>query len=142
MKLTKAQQNDIDCIKYFYPKAENATEQEVKDFLANSERGIPIPKTNFGNSTNPLIEGKRWRGIHIHEMYEKGILDGSMPYFTILGGYDKTVSRKWWQIWKPKHWHEHNPVPRSVVDFMKKEMFKGKDADIIESCYQSILNNQ
>ncbi len=72
-------------------------------------------------------------------MYEDGVLDGSMPYFVILGGYDKTVVRKWWQFWKKKYTHVHDPIPRAVVNQMKKEMFKGIDAEIIEKCYQSIL---
>jgi hypothetical protein len=71
-----------------------------------------------------LVEGKRWRGIHIHELYEPGVLEGTMPYYTILGGDDGDI------------------VPRSVVDFLKKEMFKGADADVIERCYQDILNNK
>lgn len=31
-------------------------------------------------------------------------------------------------------------MPRSVVDFLKREMFKGKDAEIIESVYNLIIN--
>lgn len=41
-------------------------------------------------------------------MYEEGVLEGSMPYSVILDG-----------------------MPKSVVEFMAKEMFKGRDADSI-----------
>jgi hypothetical protein len=55
-------------------------------------------------------------------MWEAGVLEGSTPYFTLLGGEDK-------------------PIPRHVVDFIKKEIFQGQDAGIIESCYQQIIND-
>jgi hypothetical protein len=105
-----------------------------------SESGISLEEFNKHRGFKLLCEGKKWRGIHIHEMWEEGILEGSTPYFTILGGYDKTIKRKWWQFWKPKQWLEHEPMPRSVVDFIKKDIFKGQDADTIEKCYQSIIN--
>ena len=53
-------------------------------------------------------------------MFEDGVLDGSMPYYVILGGGEV-------------------PIPRYVVDFMKKAMFKGEDIDLIEKVYQDIL---
>jgi hypothetical protein len=69
------------------------------------------------------------------EMYEEGILDGSTPYFVLLGG--ATKKRKWYQFWKEKWINE--PIPRSVVDFMKKEMFKGHDVETIEMAYNIVL---
>ncbi len=116
MKLTLAQQNDIDCIKWFYEPAKVATPEEELEFLAHSERGKEVKKDNR------LVEGKRWRGITIHELWEKGVLEGTVPYFTLLGGED-----------------EKEIPPRYVIDFTKKEMFKGQDADLIENCYQSLL---
>lgn len=82
-------------------------------FLEYSEKGkhkdkisgIPYVMDGF----NALIQGKRWRGIHIHEMYEKGILDGTMPYIILLEN-----------------------MPRSVIEFLQKEMFRGEDKDIID----------
>jgi hypothetical protein len=59
----------------------------------------------------------------MHEMYEPGVLEGTMPYYTILGGDDK-------------------PAPRAVVDFIKKEMFQGHDSELIETCYQDILKTR
>ena len=87
------------------------------------------------------LEGKKWRGIHM-QMYEEGVLSGDMPYFIILGGDAKEIRRKWWQFWRPKSSFQHIPIPREVVDFMKKEMFKGIDAEIIEDCYQSLYSSE
>ncbi len=150
--MTKKQQNDIECIKWFIPeccKSVEITDEDIKMFLEFSDQGKHKDKIGtwamdkkYQNGLNALCEGKKWRGIHIHELYEQGVLDGSMPYFVLLGGFDKTIKRKWWQIWKPKFWHEHNPMPRVVVDFLKKEMFKGNHAEIIESCYQDILKDK
>ena len=85
-----------------------------------SESGISVDDFLRHKGFFVLLMGKRWRGITIHELWEEGVIEGSVPYFTLLGGFDE-------------------PLPRNVVDFMKKEMFKGIDADIIENCYQSIL---
>jgi hypothetical protein len=125
MKLTKAQQNELVVWKYFMPKdkwmAEN--EEDIKKFFEWSERGKHKDEMYGGMSYfNALRQGKRWAGIHMHEMYEQGVLDGSMPYYVILGGVD------------------NDPIPREVVNFIKKEMFKGGDSDIIEDCYNKILN--
>ena len=62
-----------------------------------------------------------WAGRHVHELYEPGVLSGETPYTTILGMYDEKM-------------------PQSVVDFLKKEMFKSSDAEIIEDCYKTVLN--
>ena len=137
MKLTKSQQKDLETINYFNFDKGLYTEEDVESFFAYSERGIKPQIETRGYKT--LLQGKRWRGIHM-QMYEDGVLDGSMPYMVILGAYDKTVYRKWWQFWKPKYWFEHSPPPRSVVDFMKKEMFKGIDANTIEKCYCTLNN--
>ncbi len=94
-----------------------------KAFALFSERGI-IPKLE--ELQNPirykqLVEAKRWQGITM-QMWEDGILEGSVPYRTLLGG--------------------ENPneiLPREIIDFIKKEMFKGIDAETIEKVYQDVL---
>lgn len=118
---------EIERLEYFVPERPvrkmKSSDQAFADY---SERGI---KPNFEELENPyryhqLVEAKRWRGIHIHELWEQGVLDGSVPYWTLLGGEDlKEV------------------MPRSVVDFMKKEMFKGIDAELIEKVYQDVLKH-
>jgi hypothetical protein len=118
------------------------TDEDVKAFFDFSERGIkpqakknPLEYTGFDH----LCEGKRWRGIHM-EMYEDGILEGSVPYFALL--HETKDLRGWrWLLAKilKKNLVSVTLMPRSVVDFMKKEMFKGIDARIIEETYQDIV---
>jgi len=125
---TKKQRNDIECIKYFIPsncKYPPITEKDEEMFLGWSERGLhkEMESEYKMDGFNALVQGKRWRGIHIHEMWEPGVLDGIISYWDLLGGYDSKEI-----------------MPRVVVDFMKKEMFKGKDAKVIEKDYQEVLN--
>jgi len=92
-------------------------------FVLFSERGV---KPDFSKITNPLrfqqLEwAKKWQGRTL-EMWESGILDGTVPYRTLLGG--------------------ENPneiLPKEVIDFIKKEMFKGADKEIIERVYKEVL---
>jgi len=116
---------EIQRIEYFIPNGsvrKMITADEA--FVQFSEKGI---KPDFSKIENPyryfqLIEGKRWQGITIHELWEKGIIDGSVPYWVLLGG--------------------ENPneiLPNYIVSFLKKEMFKGQDRDVIERCYQDVL---
>jgi hypothetical protein len=131
MKLSKRRQNDLESIVYFMPSSMKnipITERDIEMFFENSEQGKHKDKIGSGGiggdagypGLNALIEGKRWRGIHMHEMYESGVLQGIMPYFVILGcgGYG------------PK-------VLVSVKDFMKKEMFRGVDGNLIEEIYNT-----
>jgi hypothetical protein len=150
MNFTKGQLEDLETVEYFIPDAYKSIkiiDEDRKIFCEWSERGKHKDKiitSHFKNGFDALVEGKRWRGIHIHELYEQGILDGSMPYYVILGGYkDKKRITKWWNYWwyyLTKNLYTTNPTPRRVVNFMKKEMFKGKDAEIIEKVYQEILS--
>ena len=122
MKLTKLQQRELKVWEYFIPKGswQSKTDNEVKKFFEWSERGYHKDHQSDNSYFEALKQGKRWAGIHTHEIYPDGILDGSMPYFTILGGEDRNI------------------MPRYIVDFIKKDMFRGEDKDIIEKCYQSI----
>lgn len=149
MRLSTKQIYDLESIMYFIPKTIEhieITHEDVKMFFEYSDKGLHKEKTGtfvllpkeLQNGFNALIEGKKWRGINMM-MYEEGVLDGTMPYYTLLGGYDGTRKRKWYELWKPKYVHYHIPMPRSVVDFMEKEMFKGKDAELIEKVYQQLI---
>lgn len=92
-------------------------------FALYSEKGIetkPELITNY-KRYKQLKEAKCWEGIHVG-MWEEAVLDGSIPYWTLLGGEDKKEI-----------------MPRVIVDFMKKQMFQGKHADIIEDVYQRVL---
>lgn len=140
MNFTKRQLEDLETIEYFVPdwgwgdkKDVEITDKDRELFLLYSERGIEPEIKTIGYQK--LLEGKSWRGIHIHELYEQGILDRSVPYFTLLGGCCGE-KRKWYNPMRYfKGLFRHDPMPRSVVNFMKKEMFKGYDAELIEKVY-------
>jgi len=122
---------EIERIKYFIPKNYDGrpygkmivTAEEA--FILKSEKGINTPPENIKDPYyyRQLLEGKSWQGIIVHELWEQGILDGSVPYWCLLGGEN------------PK-----KIMPRNIVDFMKKEIFKGYDKDLIEKVYQEVLN--
>ena len=113
MNLTNKQSKDLETINYLNNIDKgDYTGQDIKIFFDFSEKGIRPEVETVGFKT--LKEGKRWRGIHM-EMYEEGVLDGSTPYRILL-----------------------ESVPESVKDFMKREMFKGIDADIIERVWRLI----
>lgn len=126
--MTKGQLADLETIKYFIPACMEKvaiTDQDIKDFFAYSERGQfkeRAANQYVMDGFNALCQGKRWRGIHLHELWEPGVLEGSVSYYTLLGGEVKK-----------------EVMPRSVVEFMKKELFKGTDAELIEKSYQDIL---
>lgn len=129
--MTPKQKNDIEVSRYFIPRVLKhipVTKEHEEQYIAVSERG----EKNAGKfDTNPLIQGKRNRGLHM-QLWEEGILEGTTNYFTLLGGFQN--NKKWWQFWKSRH----KLLPRPVVDFMKKEMFKGIDAEQIEKLYVSL----
>lgn len=127
--MTKGQEKDLFTVEYFIPhvlRGVSVTDSDRVMFLDNSERGLHTEKVDERkhDGFNALILGKIWRGRFM-EIYENGALDSSMPYYVILGGYEG-----------------EEPMPRPVVDFMKKELFKGIDADIIEKTYQMILHEK
>lgn len=122
MTLTKGQQRDLDLLLWFYPC--EYTDAHLQEYFDFSERGIK-PKDGYDGmfSSNPLIVAKSRRGLQLG-MWEEGILDLSVPYHTLLGGESRDEL-----------------MPRYVVDFMKKEMFRGIDAETIETAYQRILKD-
>ena len=140
--LTKKQAKDIETVKYFIPrlyKEVKITDKDIEDFLDYSEKGqknITKIKSRTIDGFHALIEGKRWRGIHM-EMYEDGVLDGSVPYYVLL---QEDRKRKWYNPMRLFFGVDYTtPASRTLVDFLKKDMFKGYDANIIESVYQEIV---
>lgn len=132
MKLTKNQEKELEVWEYFIPNDCDwlpKTEEDIIKFFEKSEQGKhkseggTVPSSSGDYSYfNALCWGKIWAGRH-WQMYEEGVLEGTMPYFTILQTND------------------NKPIPRSVVDQMKREMFKGIDAEVIEKVYQEILDS-
>lgn len=144
MKLSTKQELDLKTVQYFIPQVMKnipISEKDIEMFFDWSERGkhkdlvSPIKMDGF----NALIQGKEWRGVHMR-MFEEGIMEGSMPYMTILTK-DVKIKRKWWQLLKPLYRTEARPIEKSTVDFMAKEMFKGIDKEVIYNAYSTLLYN-
>jgi len=122
MRLSEKQLNDIKVCEYFIPQCFKNIPISDKDkvmFIEHSDMGkhrdIIDGTRRTADGFHALLEGKKWRGIHIHEMYEPGLRD--VPYSVLLEG-----------------------MPHEVMCFMKKEMFKGTHADLIESAWNQINN--
>ena len=126
--MTNKQKEDLETIKFFIPKDLSKIKinsEDIAKFLENSEKGLhksDIKQSHFKDGFNVLISAKKWRGIHMG-LWEDSILDGSIGYFTLLGGENTKEI-----------------LPKSVVNFMKKEMFRGKNEEIIEKIYKKITN--
>ena len=134
MDFTKKQLEDLETIEYFIPEAlkdVQITNDNRRMYLENSERGlrkdIGLEGKYVGHEKGvgalyeysgfqALLWGKIWRGRWM-EIYENDILSSSfIGYRILLDG-----------------------MPRSVVDFMKKEMFQGLHSKEIEKTYQLTL---
>lgn len=128
MKLTNKQKKDIETIMMFIPdthKNVEITEKDKADFQAYSTHGVlPKGKKQTGkldmniDGFTALIHGKRLRGLHM-ELWEDGVMEGTTPYYTLLQ-------------------NSQGKIPKSLKEFMKKEMFKGVDSELIENVYTSL----
>lgn len=111
--VTNKQKQDIETIKFFIPswvKFDEPSDIDVNLFLELSEKGLHkgLIDCRKRDGFNALAQGKRWRGIHIHEMWEEGVFDKSMPYAVIF-----------------------EDMPTSVIRFAAREMFEGIDKERI-----------
>ena len=141
-------QNEIDLLMYFMPtvlKHINITQEDIDMYFEWSEKGDhkdKIKLSHFNDGFNVLVSSKGRRGLQM-QIWEDGM--EYVSYFTLLGGLEKTIYRKWYnpmRYIKGRYYFINDPIPRNVVDFMKKEMFKGMDSDLIERLYQEILTCQ
>ena len=173
MKWTQGRLFDKETIEYFIPRVLRGvriSESDWKLFFENSEQGLVTcqscenkysekrnaccpscgnVKTKVTPGLEAVLGGKSWRGIHMHEMYEPGVLDGSMPYCELLRSMEYRYRRPRWLFKILNHFWGVNIfstwlsiTPRPIVEFMKKEMFQGIDADLIETVYQLILESK
>lgn len=125
MNLTTRQRADLETVRYFIPTTMSdtpITDSDIERFFAYSERGEGESKGKFASSSgyDALLQGKRWREWHMRA-WEETVLEGTIPYWTLLGGE-----------------RPDEVPPRSVVEYMKKSMFGGIDASLIEDVYQRI----
>lgn len=122
MKLSPKQQNEISVWEYFIPQNcqwLEKTDDDIKKFFEWSEQGkhkndleIPMYKKEGRTYFHALVWGKKWANIHIHELWE--------PDIGTTIGYIELVDE----------------MPRVVIDFIKKEIFKGADSEVIEKSYE------
>lgn len=115
--LTNKQKNELEVIEYFI--GTKIDKESARIYFDYSERGVLPSQSTSG--FDRLLQGKKSRDMHTG-MYEEGILDRSVPYWTLLGGERKTEI-----------------MPKAVVEFLKKSLFGGLDKDIIENTYQKVL---
>ncbi len=124
MKLTKAQQKEREILEYFGNNGDakrfaSPTDEAFLEFLDWSERGIPI-KSEY----NFYDIAKRNRGITIHELWEKSFYsnDWAWPGFRyiLLENYSLI------------------PIPRSVAEFISKEIFAGQEREKIMKIYDEL----
>ena len=116
---------DVQIAEYFSPCDIVITGGDKKKYIewsSNGKHKDDVKLSHFIDGFNALVAGKKRAGVTMG-MWEDGVLEGSTPYFVLLGGEDNRV------------------LPQFVVDFMKKEMFKGRDADIIQQCYEDIIHH-
>lgn len=115
LNLSKSKKDELERLYFFgeivKKQLAKVTDADLEAYFAFSERGVK-PKVETDGYW-ALNEAKRWQGIHVHELYEPGVMDCSMPYMAFI---------------EPS-------MPRSVIDFLKREMFKGQDAHLIEEIY-------
>ena len=103
MRITKRQKDDLECVKWFIPDWvdwQESTEKDEKSFLEYSERGLHKDKINhffykqkWRDGFNALIQGKRWRGIHVKELWEKGAVEGTIGKYEIMESLPAVVAR-------------------------------------------------
>jgi hypothetical protein len=123
MKLTKKQEQEIEDLMWWHKNGRKPTAREKRDFINHTVHGAKVKNKGgiSGISLNPLDIAKRLRGITIHELWEKDFGKvGWLGYYNLLQEEDG------------------RPIPKRIKDFIKKEMFRGIDADVIESCYKEV----
>ena len=104
---------DVQIAEHFTPcKKITITNNDRQKFIEWSSQGKhkeDVKLSHFTDGFNSLVTGKKYAGITMG-LWEEGILDGSIPYYTPL---------------------IENRPPDYVIEFMKKEMFKGADSKLI-----------
>lgn len=128
MKLSKRQQEEKENLEWFCGdilKQWPPQEGEFEEYLAHSERGKPMIGFPRGyNKFNVWAEAKRRRGITVHELWEKDWEGGNWL------GWENLLQEE-----------DGRPIPEHVKDFIAREIFAGKNKDVIDECYKAVCNN-
>jgi hypothetical protein len=141
--LTKKQNKEIKCLRYFvqncdYGKIKNDSLLHSCKLIIHKDNGKSAETsyfyiTNSGvkvvylknkkekNKLLKYLDAKKWRLRQI-DLWEQSVLDGSIPYFVLLGGEDyKEI------------------LPEYVISFMCNTMFKGYDKYQIKRVHNYII---
>jgi len=129
VKLTKNQQKELVVWKYYITTEthwDKENDSDIVKFFEWSERGLHKEEASYNQHNekgktyfHALIWGKTWADRHI-KMYQEGVLEGYMPYITILGLEDGETT-----------------VPKEVMEYISKNMFQGCERKLIQECYDS-----
>lgn len=136
MPFTKKQLLEKENLEWFCPnllKQWPPHEGEFEEYLAHSERGVPIKgfehgyiphynkNTFISQKFNVYAETKRRRGITIHEIWEEDFFSGGNF------GLIEMLTEE-----------DGKPIPEHIKNYIKKEIFAGQDADLIDKLYEQI----
>lgn len=130
---TKAQLKEKENLEYFCPslfKQWPPCKGEFRAYLNHSERGEPIvgfhkAPSAISGTVNVYKEAKRWRGIIIHELWERSCGEGDavggwVGYYTLLREEDG------------------RPIPEHIKNYIGREIFGGIDKKIIDRTYKMV----
>ena len=137
--MKQKQINEIKCIEYFIPSNYDGfgvyDNYLILDFyykygiLALENKNGPSPEQCYFNYASKgikmhiitdvkklfqLLEGNRWRNIHIFEMYEPSILEGTWTYSDLV------------------------EMPEYVVRYIAKQIFQGIDEEVIMDLWKNL----
>lgn len=134
--MTNKQKKEIECLEYFardielYKGLANETlnwSADIKEdkkgltpeeaYFLITDQGEKDIKVTDRDELRRLLDAKKWR-LRTMEMYQEGVVEGSTPYYTLLG------------------FEEDKPVPVCVKDFMARTMFEGIDSEIINKAWK------
>lgn len=141
--MKKLNNKDLLLASYFIPsslKNIQVTDKDKQMFVEWSSEGKHkelVKLSHFSDGFNALIYGKKYAGITMG-LWEEGIIEGSNCYFTLLGGYQGRKRTKLERLLGREE-YAHKPIPKMIVEHMKKEMFKGMDSDIIDKIYKTLI---
>ncbi len=115
--MTKKQQNEIKCLDYFSLAKElyagNDECNAEEEYFKITQDGKSKKYKNA--RLEQLLDAKKWR-LRQMDMYEQGIIDGSVPFSTLLFDEDEKA------------------LPNYIINFMAKTMFKGMEKETIINC--------
>lgn len=115
--MTNKQQKEIKCLNYFaisiqlYRGDDECNAEE--EYFKITQDGKPKKYKNA--RLEQLLDAKKWR-LRMCDMYEQGIIDGSVPFSTLLFDEDGKA------------------LPNYIINFLAKTMFKGTEKETIINC--------